>query len=202
MGSLFGTKSILNQFNSASSKVGLGVDLNSLTSNIRTSIKPNYLTTFSLRNIGLFLTQPLHTKDQKNPNTFKYLFKKQLFSFLYPNQVRNNLMFRKKKLLYYSLVYKNLRKFKDRDYFSFTSFKKQFKLHYLTQVNLTNNVYNLSNPVTSLMKFSSSAFALNSNDSSSIEYLENYQSRGLDNGFKVSEVRIPRVRFKPGYQRL
>lgn len=37
---------------------------------------------------------------------------------------------------------------------------------------------------------------------STINDINYFSFRGTDNSFKFTEVRIPRIRFKPGYQRL
>lgn len=63
---------------------------------IQPQIIPRTGKNFIFKNFGIFLTsQTLF--NQSNPFTYKYLFKKKLFSFLYPNEVRNSLMNRKKK---------------------------------------------------------------------------------------------------------
>lgn len=73
--------------------------------------KPLSLTTrisknFILRSYIIFFMKYLLVNN-KSPYTYKFIFKKKLFSFLYPNQVRNTLLLKKKKFLFFKLMFNN-----------------------------------------------------------------------------------------------
>ena len=166
-------------------------------------IRPRTDKNFIFKNFGIFLTSFI-LFNQKKPFTYKYLFKKKIFSFLYPNEVRNALMARKKRIIFYQLIYKIKHKSKQKTHYSFTSFNKFFINHYKT--SLKNN----SNTSTTQALFSKPAYqssrvpSLTNYVSSRDEILydQNFTYRGVDLSFKRSEVKIPRVRFRPGYQRM
>ena len=158
---------------------------------------------FIFKNFGIFLTSFIFL-NQKKPFTYKYLFKKKIFSFLYPNEVRNSLMARKKKIVFYQLIYKIKHKSKQKAYYSFNAFNKSFINHYKTSLQNASNA-----PITQELfgtNTTSSQNTLNlTNYVSSrdeILYNQNFSYRGVDLSFKRSEVKIPRVRFRPGYQRM
>lgn len=163
--------------------------------------------TFTLQNVGMFL-HSLLLHNQKNPYTYKYRFKKKLYSFVFPNEIRNAIMSRKKRIIYYRLVFKTKHFSKARKYFSTTAFNKELLSNYRSQIRNTANETFLSPEL----------FALRTNESSShvslLKYENNFSSRdeilyertfnfrGADTTFKRAEVRIPRIRFRPGYQRI
>lgn len=162
---------------------------------------------FTFKNFGMFLNT-LTFFAQKNPFTYKFLFKKKIFSFLYPNEVRNALMNRKKRITFYKLVYKVKHKIKERPRYSLSSFNKFFLRQYKsTLANDANNLLtqdlfstckeglgNLSQQHLTLQNY-----ALAQDE---IMYSENFKHRGQDLSFRWTEVKIPRVRFRPGYQRM
>lgn len=158
---------------------------------------------FIFKNFGMFITA-LMFFNQRNPFGYKYLFKKKIFSFLYPNEVRNALMARKKKIVFYQLVYKLKHKSKQKAHHSFTSFNKFFVNQYKTSLqNNANNFItrNLFNPSSKASRkiHSLSNYVISRDE---ILYNQNFAYRGVDLSFKRSEVKIPRVRFRPGYQRM
>merc|ERR1712178_373858 len=59
---------------------------------------------FILNSSITFFTKLLY-KPKKQSYGFKYIFKKKLFSFLYPNEVRNALMIKKKQFVLYKLIF-------------------------------------------------------------------------------------------------
>lgn len=155
---------------------------------------------FILKNIGLFLNM-ITIRNQRNPLTYKFLFKKKIFSFLYPNEVRNALMNRKKRIVLYKLVFNTKNKIKQKPRFSLSSFNKlsikQYKLS--LQNSSSRSVTNIifSKPQDTYSYFNKYAFSTDE-----IIYTEKFKHRGTDLSFRTSEVKIPRVRFKPGYQRI
>lgn len=176
------------------------------TKNSHPSMRPRTGKNFIFKNFGIFLTSFM-LFNQKNPFTYKYLFKKKIFSFLYPNEVRNALMARKKRIVFYQLVYKVKHKSKQRSHYSFASFNKSLINQY--RISLKNK----SNRSIIGELFKGSHFQTSSSCSSygfenytlsrdEILYTQNFSHRGVDLSFKRSEVKIPRVRFRPGYQRM
>jgi hypothetical protein len=134
---------------------------------------------------------------------FKYIFKKKLFSFLYPNEVRNALMLKKKQFVFYKLIYKKYKKLNSASFYSTSKLKKLFKYH---QLKLSNNkqynFFTTQSISNSTFKIPSTSFSYFENETMEVSDKENFTFRGLNNHFKLSEVKIPRIQFKPGYQRL
>ena len=155
------------------------------------------------KNIGMFLNA-LTFSNQKNPFTYKFIFKKKLFSFLYPNEVRNSLMNRKKRITFYKLIHKFKHRAKNKPRYSLASFNKFFLNHYKASLSaqsnnaITDSLFtNKSLPNKPNLNYQN---YLTSRDE--ILYPNNFTHRGQDLSFRWSEVKIPRVRFKPGYQRM
>ena len=171
-----------------------------LNPTLQTRTKKN----FTFKNLGMFLNA-LTFFNQKNPFTYKFLFKKKIFSFLFPNEVRNSIMNRKKRITFYRLVYKFKTKMKNKPRYAISSFNKfflkQYKYSLISKTNQvsTNSIFAKNNykQNSSTMKYSN---YVTSRDE--ILYTENFTYRGQDTSFRWSEVKIPRVRFKPGYQRM
>jgi hypothetical protein len=90
------------------------------------------------KNIGMFLNA-LTFSNQKNPFTYKFIFKKKLFSFLYPNEVRNSLMNRKKRITFYKLIHKFKHRAKNKPRYSLASFNKFFLNHYKASLSAQSN---------------------------------------------------------------
>jgi hypothetical protein len=164
---------------------------------VRSRTKQAYI----FQNLGMFLNS-LSLRNQKNPFTYKYVLKKKIFSFLYPNEVRNALMNRKKKITSYKLLFNFKKKLKLRPRFNLASFNKLLLQHYKISLQShlrTNtslwNVHDITSKNTLFYKN-----YLVSQDE--IIYPNKFQYRGTDFSFKTTEVKIPRVRFKPGYQRM
>lgn len=145
----------------------------------------------------------LMLRNQRNPFTYKFLFKKKLFSFLYPNEVRNSIMNRKKRITFYNLVYKLKGKSKPR--YIMSSFNKFFIKHYKYSLCNEQNQIQL-NSIFGNRKLTKHSPNLNYNNyiksRDEIMYVDNFTYRGQDSSFRWSEVKIPRVRFRPGYQRM
>ena len=159
---------------------------------------------FTFKSTGMFLNA-LTYSNQKNPFTYKFLFKKKLFSFLYPNEVRNSLMNRKKRITFYKLVYKLKHRAKNKPRYSLASFNKlllnQYKASLTAKVSntITESLFLKKTPITTYNNLKYQNY-LTSRDE--ILYPTNFTYRGQDTSFRWSEVKIPRVRFKPGYQRM
>jgi hypothetical protein len=131
---------------------------------------------------------------QKNPFTVKYIFKKKLYSFLYPNEVRNSLLTKKKNFIFYKLIFnKKLTNTTD-GYYSTRKLKKLF--------NYTSLKLILSKESKIFSKKNTQIFTHQTKELNEIYDHDNFNFRGTDDSFKLSEVKIPRIQFKPGYQRM
>lgn len=116
-------------------------------------------------------------------------------------------MARKKKIMFYQLVYKTKHRSKDKNYHSFASFNKFFINHYKTSLknnsntNLTKGLFSkLFTTTDPQLKSLELQNYVSSRDE--VMYDQNFSHRGVDLSFKISEVKIPRIRFRPGYQRM
>ena len=153
----------------------------------------------------MFFTKLIY-KPKRQPYGFKYIFKKKLFSFLYPNEVRNALMVKKKQFVFYKLIFSKKKKLNYSDFYSVDKLKKLFKYHQLKLVlNKQNDLFSKSFFLGKSENVNNShlqSFTYFSNEVSEVTDKESFSFKGMGNNFKLSEVKIPRIRFKPGYQRL
>ena len=135
------------------------------------SIKTKTKLNFTLQNIGYFILKQLTLFSNVTKPVLKYKYRKILYSFIKPNQIKNNIFKRKSFILFNSCIY---------------STNKTHQLQMLGEFSRmsTHNV-----------KF----------------YLQNYQNKNvlLPNNTQninrippIQEVKLSRVKFKPGYQRL
>ena len=90
----------------------------------------------------MFFTKLL-LKAKHKPYNFKYVIKKKLFSFLYPNEVRNALMLKKKKFVFYKLIHQKTKKLNSPSFYATTKLKKLFKHYHLMLTNF--NQYDFLN---------------------------------------------------------
>jgi len=123
-------------------------------------------------------------------------------------------MNRKKRITYYKLVFKVKHRLKKKKFHHSAAFNKTTLR--LAFANLTNQAQTFGSfgDLFSLSQTSwGSSASLRGRVASSdmgtfvhrkdeILYDRNFSYRGMDRTFKINEVRIPRIRFKPGYQRL
>ena len=162
---------------------------------------------FTLRNIGMFIHSFLLT-NQKNPYTYKYKFKKRMYSFVFPNEIRGAIMLRKKRITLYKLVFKTKRLPKTRKFFAFTSFNKNIISNYRMNLRNRTNLYNNYSKLFpncdehQAQKPYRLTYENNTTSQDELFYQKSFNSRGVDITNKRSEVRIPRIRFRPGYQRM
>jgi hypothetical protein len=160
-----------------------------------------------MSSVIIFFTKILYP-TQKFPYSFKYIFKKKLFSFLYPNEVRNSLLFKKKQFIFYKLIFNKKLNSPTNGYYSTRKLKKVFNYHQLklvlnkseqlmqTQTLFSTKAgYNTHSRIHGKLKnFTNELSEVSSNDT--------FNLRGENDSFKLSEVKIPRIQFKPGYQRM
>ena len=127
------------------------------------------------------------------PHKLKSQFKKKLFSFVYPGQSKKNVLIRRKKQVLTRLLSKSTRLISSLDKFSYRLFYQlftveqfMFKKKNILQKNINQSVLTYGDNLRN------------------VYYTSDYNAKGIDVGdlYIHSEVRIPRVRFKPGYQRI
>jgi len=135
---------------------------------------------FILKSFLLFFTK-LRKNLSFQYKISKFSFKKLFFSFFKLNEVRQSLIDSKKRFFFYKILFQQRFFLKKQSNYSF----KPFKLKQLYHVLLKK---------TSDHKPSTLETALISRDL--------FDLRKIDFGSKRMEIRIPRVRFKPGYQRI
>ena len=169
-----------------------------LSTNYINNLEPSLLInsksfkSFILRNSGLFILSKLSVQN-KFPYKLKSQFKKKLFSFVYPGQSKKNVLLRRKKQVLTRILSNSFRMIKSLDRFSYQLYYQLFNVE---SYNISKReLHSRPGP------HSSSTFDLNLRN---IYYSFDYQTKGKDvNDLYIhSEVRIPRVRFKPGYQRI
>ena len=152
-------------------------------------LKTKHKKPFILRNIGLFITSKLNINNTRSSlNKFKFKFKKKYYSFLAPNQLKKSVLLIKARIIISRFFFKNKRKFNLSKYNKFSS--KSFLLTFTSFFKK----YNFNK------KYTIPKYNLHSNDN--IIYKKLYNHVGLEESDKYGEVFIPRIRFKPGYQRI
>jgi len=147
---------------------------------------------FILRNSGLYIISKLSWHNEF-PVKLKSQFKKKLFSFIYPGQSKKNVLLRRKKQVLTRLLSNSFRLINSVDRFSYQLYYQLFKVNQYT--NEKHKVFNNNKNPNTL------SYSMNLRN---IYYNFDYQTKGVDVSdlYIHSEVRIPRVRFKPGYQRI
>ena len=147
---------------------------------------------FILRNSGLYIISKLSWHNEF-PVKLKSQFKKKLFSFIYPGQSKKNVLLRRKKQVLTRLLSNSFRLINSVDRFSYQLYYQLFKVNQYT--NEKHKVFNNNRNSNTL------SYSMNLRN---IYYNFDYQTKGVDVSdlYIHSEVRIPRIRFKPGYQRI
>jgi len=160
---------------------------------------------FIFKNIGIFIVNNLTSSLHIKSDLIKFKVKKKLFSFIFPNEVKNNFLKFKKMITLYDIVYKTnyayakntntpyeINKLSDIN----TRFFKNSEIIGLLFKNKMGNFFSKK----SLPAYSTTINYLN--NSKTLSLLESFGKNNSDNSFRTTEVRIPRIRFRPGYQRL
>lgn len=151
-------------------------------------IKPKFFTKFILRNVGVFLTYQNNLLYKSKNFNNKSQFKKKLFSFVYPEYEKKAIFIRRKKKSLVSLLHNFSKKLNLNKNFSFKNLRK-------LALPVFNNVSSQSDK-SNLLNYNSSY----------VDVLSpfHHQTKGSDNRytFAIKDVKLSRVRFKPGYQRL
>jgi hypothetical protein len=160
-------------------------------------IKPQTLKHYSLISAGFFLVG----KVFKPLIRFTPRFNKKIYSFLFPNEVKNKLLRKKKKIKYHSAVFKLRNRLRYNKFFSYKAINRNYRNFLLIQSDLkvTKLSYAFSNLVRGLAPEVKIGYR-NAQDNVADE--EYFYNKGLSSSFKRMEVHIPRIRFRPGYQRI
>ena len=170
---------------------------------LRTALRVPFILNVS----GIFLTRRLLLTEDKL-RTWAYRFKKLFFSFLQPNQVKKSIMNRQRRIVKHRAIGRFSLKSSSYFTFSYAYFNRFFKLDLLNriQVNLWSRI-----DINTTDFFATSWLSPTVNCSTYLGYTESqnelvnvnfFNNKGSDYTFTVGEVRIPRVKFKPGYQRI
>jgi hypothetical protein len=149
---------------------------------------------FILRSPIIFLTQFI-IKNYHHQLLPKYIFKKKIFSFLKPNEVKQALMERKRQIFSYKLVFNRKILIQKLNYFSPTKLKQLYNTNtHLTLLRSKTPSFNHSKTL--------NQFHESSTISEDILNSDIFDLRGTDQTTKRLEIKIPRIRFRPGYQRM
>jgi len=148
---------------------------------------------FIFRNVGVFLWSQKSNFFKKN-SKMKFMFKKKIYSFLFPNEVRKAILHRRKSFKSYRFVYKTSNFRKKKPYYSLVFFKNThkdfFKLESLYK-SLASNDNHLNNKSPSHIM-----------TREEVLYEDEFVNKGHVENLRGREIFIRRIRFKPGYQRI
>jgi hypothetical protein len=156
---------------------------NELKSELLTRTKLN----LTISNTGFFLFSNLNNflSFKKKKSTNSHLLKRDLFTFIRPNQIKSLLLRRKSSIVLFRLISNHTQSTSSLG-FSFFKNIKNLTIHNLFKLKtLLSNLLNTNN-----LNYPHLTFISNTTYNNYPKQLPSY------------EVRISRVRFKPGYQRI
>lgn len=167
-----------------------------INENNNISFTSHPLSTFIIKNVGIKLLSKLNWTSQL-PTNFKSQLKKKLYSFILPGQTKKNILLRRKKIILTRLLTKSTHLLNKVDKFSYQHFHQLFKVSIKTR--LINHQYNSIKHI--------SLFNDNQNYTYNLPQIYStyyWNTKGFDVGdsYINTELKINRIRFKPGYQRL
>lgn len=148
---------------------------------------------FVFRNVGVFLWSQRKKFFDKNSKT-KFIFKKKLYSFLFPNEVRKAIMDRRKAFKSYHFIHKASNLKRRKSYYSLVFFKNTYKDFFKLE-NLNNSLGTNIDP----LKYKSLRNLITREE---IIYESEFKNRGHIENSRGREIFLKRIRFKPGYQRI
>ena len=152
---------------------------------------------FILKSFLIFFSK-LIIKNIHQTQLPKFIFKKKIFAFFKPNEVRQTLLNQKKNFFFYKTI------FNQKKILFKSSVFRPSKLKQLYRIGLKNSLIRTSlTPQSFLTRplIYGNAYGLKTSTKELIN-VDTFDLRGSSYLFKRSEVRIPRIRFKPGYQRI
>lgn len=172
------------------------------TTSINTVEETNYNiisksgSSFIIQHIGLFLHFKLFWFKPKFDN-FKFKFKKKIFSFYKTNEIKKTLMENRKSLSIFKYIDSRNWFFNKRTEHDYSNYNLNLDFYLKKQLELKS---------ISSLKFKHSSYISNlcgyNRSTSDIGYTDSLKKITLDPKYRQLEVRIPRIRFNPGYQRL
>lgn len=142
---------------------------------------------------------------------FKFAFKKSMFSFLGLNQAKKSIMVRKRRIYLFRLI-QNFRPVLRRMRLNekvvpyatnfYTNFRKMFRQATLASLSQKKNHWETNTLFSSLHASHNTLTPNYAQPYGMVTSPILFNNRGPDVSGSIEEVRIPRIRFKPGYQRL
>jgi hypothetical protein len=154
----------------------------------------NIYRSFVFLNIGLFLTNKFSLNKLISRNfSLKFRFKKLYYSFVYPDKLKRSVMTLKKRIIVSRFFKKYRLKSRSYRWFKVKNAQQYFNSYYNSLVSY-KYLKTEEGLITSLMG-STITTLLN-------VYKDDFVRKGYDYTFKFNEIAIPRIRFKPGYQRM
>ena len=148
---------------------------------------------FAFRNVGVFLWSQRKKFFDKNIKS-RFIFKKKLYSFLFPNEVRKAIMNRRKSFKSYRFVYNKSNLRKKKGYYSLVFFKANYK-NFFRLTALAQALPLRNKPL--------SQNWLNSvKTREEVLYEGEFHNKGHIENSRGREIFLKRIRFKPGYQRI
>ena len=158
------------------------------------------ISSFIIQHIGLFLHFKLFSFKPKWIK-IRYKFKKKIFSFYKTNEIRRSLFENRKKIYIFKYVSRKSQYLASKPRFTRRNYNPNFDLYIKKKIEL--NVFNnLYFPKTfSNTKYTSDLLGYK-RDTVDVIHSDIYKRFVLPPRHRQLEVRIPRLRFKPGYQRL
>lgn len=163
---------------------------------VATSIKHTYISTrsslsFTVLNIGLFLHKNLmiYKNITNNDNVYRYKLRKTLYTFPKPNQIKNSILRRKSSIVLFKFLYKNHNNLRNSTNYLNPNLQPKSHEHTFKVKSLLNTLllgYRGNNARTPKILFS--------------PHQTNREVSPSDIG--TGDIKITRVKFKPGYQRL
>lgn len=158
------------------------------------------ISSFIIQYIGLFLHFKLFSFKPKWIKV-RYKFKKKIFSFYKTNEIRRSLFENRKKIYIFKYVSRKSQYLVSKSRFTRRNYNPNFDLYIKNKIelNIFNNLYF---PKTfSSTKYTSDLLGYK-RDTADVIHSDMQKRSVLPPRHRQLEVRIPRLRFKPGYQRL
>jgi hypothetical protein len=185
--------------------INMGICKKNTISQNFNSISSKYVVgNFLFQNVGLFILNKLNTEGYKQSDSVKFKIKKKLFSFVFPNEIKNNFLRLKKLITFYSVIYKlNFNYNKNLNISSQINNVLKVNQKFFQNSEAVNYFYNL-NQMGNSKTFNTYGTKINYINSTHNFLLKEQvtQQYTNDKNLFLKEVRINRIKFRPGYQRL
>jgi hypothetical protein len=151
---------------------------------------------FIIQHIGLFIHFKLFFFKPKF-ESFKFKLKKKIFSFYKTNEIKQTIMEHRKSLFIFKYIDSKNLLWDKRTNYDYSNYnlnldfylKKKIELKSLSSLNFYKSKY----------LFNLSSYNRSTSDIGYTDYLKSFT---LDPKYRQLELKIPRIKFNPGYQRL